>query len=228
MKRVISFSLWGDNKTYTHGAIQNAILAKSVYPDFECWYYVHEPSVPKDIVHTLSGMDNVKVLYKHGDITNTKPMTWRFEAIDDPSVELMLSRDTDTRFLLREKLAVYEWIESGKLFHIMRDHPHHRFPILGGMFGTRKIDSIPSWADKIRQCVEQHGPRDYDQTFLKDIIYPFIVANSLVHTSFFRYGGELCVPFPIAYDGEYHFVGEYVYHDNTRSVEHTEILRNSL
>mgnify|MGYP001420838220 CR=1 FL=1 len=30
-------------------------------------------------------------------------MTWRFESIDHPDVEINLSRDTDTRFLLREK-----------------------------------------------------------------------------------------------------------------------------
>mgnify|MGYP003333668585 CR=1 FL=1 len=32
-------------------------------------------------------------------------MTWRFETIDHPDVEINLSRDTDTRFLLREKLV---------------------------------------------------------------------------------------------------------------------------
>ena len=50
---------------------------------------------------------------------------WRFETIDDPDVEINMSRDTDTRILLREKLAVDEWLASGKTFHIMRDHPHH-------------------------------------------------------------------------------------------------------
>ena len=34
MKKVISFSLWGKNPTYTIGAIKNAELASQFYPDF--------------------------------------------------------------------------------------------------------------------------------------------------------------------------------------------------
>lgn len=30
-------------------------------------------------------------------------MCWRFEAIDNPNVEVMIPRDTDTRFLLEKK-----------------------------------------------------------------------------------------------------------------------------
>ena len=46
MKKVISFSLWGNNPTYNIGAIKNAELAKEFYPDFECWFYIHEETVP--------------------------------------------------------------------------------------------------------------------------------------------------------------------------------------
>ena len=42
MLKVISFSLWGDNPTYTQGGIINAELAKIYYPDFECWFYIHK------------------------------------------------------------------------------------------------------------------------------------------------------------------------------------------
>ena len=50
MKRVISFSLWGDNPTYTIGAIKNADLALRFYPEFECWFYIHKDSVPNNII----------------------------------------------------------------------------------------------------------------------------------------------------------------------------------
>jgi hypothetical protein len=79
---------------------------------------------------------------------------WRFEAIDDPEVEVMMSRDTDSRFWLREKLAVDEWLNSDCIFHIMRDHPYHFFPILAGMFGTKKIPEIPSWLDIIDPIIQ--------------------------------------------------------------------------
>ena len=49
----------------------------------------------------------------------------------------MISRDADSRLSLREKEAVEKWINSDKDFHIMRDHPHHYYPILGGTWGFK-------------------------------------------------------------------------------------------
>lgn len=218
MKKVISFSLWGNNKNYTLGAIKCAEMAKLIYPEFECWFYVHKPTVPADIIDILSQFSNVIIFFRYGDLSTCKPMTWRFEAIDHPNVELVLSRDTDARFTLREKLAVQEWLDSSFVFHIMRDHPHHNFFILGGMFGTRKIKSIPSWISLLEK-LSQTGDRNYDQDFLRDIIYPEVINNSLVHATFHKFEDH-SIDFPLAYDAEFRFVGEYIYHDDKRSNPH--------
>jgi hypothetical protein len=208
MKHVITFSLWGNNPTYTIGAIKNAKLAQFYYPNFECWFYIHEETVPVEIINVLSKLDNTKIILKNGDLNYCKPMMWRFEAIDDPDVEIMMSRDTDTRILLREKLAVHEWLKSGKIFHIMRDHPCHDYYIQAGMFGTKKINQISSWKDLILTR-EQNGSRICDQDFLTDIIYPVIKNDSLKHCSYNQYEND-CINFPINYCNEYKFVGEYV------------------
>jgi len=227
MKKVISFSIWGDNPTYNIGAIRNAEIAQIFYPNFECWFYIHKESVPSSTIEQLSNLSNSKIIFKEGDLINEncKPRTWRFEAIDDPEVEVMMSRDTDTRILEREKLAVEEWLNSDKLFHIMRDHPHHGYSILGGMFGTKKIPQISSWRDIIDKYNKTDN-RMYDQDFLKDYIYPLIVNNSIIHSSFHRWEGH-AKDFPINFDSEYRFVGEYVYYDETRSIEHINILKNA-
>jgi len=227
MKRVLTFSLWGNNPTYNIGAIKNAELALKIYPDFECWFYIHTDSVPSETIEALKQIKNVKIIFKTGDLNVCKPMTWRFEAIDDPDVEIMMSRDTDTRILLREKLAVEEWLSSDKLFHIMRDHPHHQFTILGGMFGTKKNSNLVSWKN-IMNSITQCGHRDYDQTFLNDHIYPLIKNDSLVHTSFQVYHGETSKRFPIPYDKDYRFVGEYVYADGSRSQYHIDELKKNI
>ena len=39
-KKVISFSLWGNNPIYTVGAIRNAELAQLIYPEWVCRYYI--------------------------------------------------------------------------------------------------------------------------------------------------------------------------------------------
>jgi len=139
MVKVISFCLWGDNPKYNIGAIKNVDLAKLFYPDFQCWIYIHSPSVPRHTIDELQKRDNIKIFYKIGNLNTCKPMMWRFEPIIDKNVEVMISRDTDTRILLREKLAVDEWLKSDKILHIMRDHPHHNDLILGGMWGIKKI-----------------------------------------------------------------------------------------
>ena len=226
MKKVITFSLWGDNPTYNVGAIKNAKLAKEFYPDFECWFYIHKESVPQKTIDELNALPNTKIIYKTGNLNSIKPMMWRFEAIDDCNVEIMLSRDTDTRILLREKLAVEEWIKSNTLFHIMRDHPHHNFCILGGMFGTRKIPNLPSWINVMNNFC-QVGNRDYDQSFLRDYIYPLIVNNSTIHATFNKRENN-SKPFPINYCSELKFVGEYVYYNESRSNEHINILQTYL
>jgi len=225
-KKVITFSLWGDNPTYNVGAIKNAESAKEFYPDFECWFYIHQESVPTDTIEKLNSISNTKIIFKTGDLNTIKPMMWRFEAIDDPQVEIMMSRDTDTRILLREKLAVDEWLNSNKLFHIMRDHPYHGSVILGGMFGTRKIPEMKSWIE-VMNTFTQHSHRDYDQDFLRDYIYPIVVDNSLIHASFYR-NENSSIKFPIEFCSEYKFVGEYVYHDESRCLEHIELLKCKL
>jgi hypothetical protein len=142
---------------------------------------------------------------------------WRFEAIINPDVEIMMSRDTDTRILSREILAVREWMDSDKLFHIMRDHPHHSSNIMGGMFGIKK-GCVVDWENLINECVQQ-GQRDYDQNFVSNIIYPLVVSNSMIHTSFNRREPH-AKSFPIPFDSEFRFVGEYVYADDSRSNYH--------
>jgi protein O-GlcNAc transferase len=223
MKKVISFSLWGDNPTYNIGAIKNAELAKYAYPDFECWFYIHKDTVPQETIDALNSFTNTKIIFKTGDLNKIKPMMWRFEAIDDDNVEIMMSRDTDTRFLLREKLAVDEWLKSDTIFHIMRDHPHHNFCILGGMFGTKKIKQLQNWSS-IMNSFNQLGNRDYDQDFLRDTIYPLIKNNSIIHATFHK-NEPHAKNFPINYCNNFKFVGEYVYSDNSRSIPHSNELR---
>jgi hypothetical protein len=226
MKKVISFSLWGNNKIYTIGAIKNAENALYMYPNFECWFYIHQETVPTEIIDKLRLLPNTNIIFKKGNLSTCKPRMWRFEAIDDVNVEVMMCRDTDTRILLREKLAVYEWLKSDKLFHIMRDHPHHNYLILGGMFGTKKIPTIPSWSNLINLYV-QTSDRMYDQDFLRDYVYEHIKSSVLIHSSFNKYESE-CLPFPIPYDNELKFVGEYVYDNETCSQSHKNDLINEL
>ena len=81
MKKIITFSLWGDNPKYTHGAIKNADLAMDIYPGWVCRYYIGK-STPQEIIDELKSKSHVEVVMmdEEGDWTG---MFWRFEPIAD-------------------------------------------------------------------------------------------------------------------------------------------------
>jgi len=189
MKKVISFSLWGDNPKYTIGAIRNAELTSIIYPGWISRFYCGE-SVPTDIIKTLISLPNTEVVMMgvDGDWTG---MFWRFYACEDS--EIMLSRDTDSRLNLREKLAVDEWLSSDKDFHIMRDHPYHNTEILGGMWGVRN-----GLLKNIKELINDYTKGDFwqvDQNFLREKIYPLVINNSFTHDSYLNYNTN-SKPFP--------------------------------
>ena len=68
------------------------------------------------------------------------PLIWRFLPILDPNVDILLSRDLDSTITSREVEAVKQFLNSSKDFHIMRDHPNHIQPIMGGLWGIKLAD----------------------------------------------------------------------------------------
>ena len=136
MKKVISFSLWGDSPFYNVGAIRNAELALEFYPDWVCYYYVGN-DVPADTITQLKSFDHVKVIEMNKSSENFKGTLWRFYTVSEQDVDIMISRDVDCRLSQREADAVNEWLDSGEVLHIMRDHPMHTWPIAAGMWGCR-------------------------------------------------------------------------------------------
>ena len=196
--KVIAFSLWGDNTRYTLGALQNASLAKIVYPGWVCRFYVGQ-STPRIIVDMLKEFDNVEIVEMDED-GNWTGMFWRFLAASDPNIEVLIVRDCDSRLWFREKGAVDEWLASDKDFHIMRDNHQHGVPILGGMWGVRH-----RMLYNIEEMIKDYSKGDFwqvDQNFLREVIFPIVSDHALTHYEFF--GG---IPYPTPRD-ENHFVGQ--------------------
>ena len=214
MKKVISFSLWGNNPKYTIGAIKNANLAPIVYPNWICRFYVSN-DVPNDIVRELEKTSEV---IKLNSIGNWKLTVERFKAIDE-DVECVLFRDTDSRLNNREKAAVDEWLKSNKTLHIMKDHPYHGgFPILAGMWGLKKkgFNLNMSKMLSIYSNTEQYH---YDQIFLNDYIWKYYSDDYIIHDEFFNKK-----PFPTARNG-LQFVGQVFDENDNTPIEHLSMLR---
>ena len=214
--KVIAFSLWGDNPIYTIGAIKNADLAKEFYPDWKCWFYIGA-SCPKEIVEQLESRDNCLVIHMEdgGDWTG---MFWRFLPASNSFVDVMISRDTDSRLNERERDAVNEWLRSDKKFHIMRDHPYHATAILGGMWGCK----YPALKD-MNTLIDDYTKGDFwqvDQNFLRDVVYNKVKDNCMVHDEFFEKK-----PFPSPRTDK-SFVGMgFDQNDEPLHAEHLELLK---
>tara|TARA_R110000744_G_scaffold18499_9_gene49669 strand:- start:3571 stop:4227 length:657 start_codon:yes stop_codon:yes gene_type:complete len=216
--KLITFCLWGTDFKYLKGAVRNAELAKTIYPEWICRFYVGT-SVPFSFIHQLESMENVEVVEKN-EFGDWRGMYWRFEAASDPDVEAMISRDTDSRLNAREKAAVDEWLASDKGFHIMRDHPWHKYPVLGGMWGV-KSGVIPNMRELISNFA-QEDKYGTDYKFFAEMIIPRLKNNIMTHDEFFDNK-----PFP-CHRRDYEFVGE-VFDENENSVpEHTRALREHL
>jgi len=182
MKKVISFSLWGDDPIYCVGAIKNTDLALVHYPDWTCRYHIGK-STPEDFITELESRKNVEIVRRPED-GNWEGMFWRFLDASDPEVDVMISRDADSRLNHREAMAVKEWLASDKDFHIMRDHPQHATEILGGMWGVRG-----NILANMEGMIGDYVKGDFwqvDQNFLREMIYPIIKDNAMVHDEYFE------------------------------------------
>jgi len=177
VKKIISFSLWGDKQYYISSALRNVKLSKSFYPDWVCRFYVDEHFNKKYIDELKDlGAEVIKKTIKH----RYEPYTWRFLAAMD--ADIMISRDCDTFPTEREKIAVDEWLASDKDFHIIRDSKYHTHKIMAGMWGVRNnlLDNIGDLLDNWNHLNMIHN----DQLFLSLIIYPKIIHTAFIHDEF--------------------------------------------
>lgn len=202
--KYVSFSLWGDKPLYTIGAIKNAKLMGTIYPDWKMIVY-YDSTVPSDIINTLKELKCQTVEIHDFPY----PSFWRFFASDIEDCEYVIFRDADSRINMREKCAVDEWIKQGTSIHVMRDHPAHGIPygnnslgILAGMWGIK--GNLINLTSLVKNFVK--GRKDgygIDQNFLK-IIYTIFEFDRTTHDDFFEKK-----PFPKKRDGV-RFIGERI------------------
>jgi plasmid replication initiation protein len=173
MKKIISFSLWGDNKIYHDGVYYNYNIIQEILPDYKMRVYVDGDLKSKIDFGNL----NIELIFQKS-LTPYHGMYWRFFACEDCDIALI--RDLDSRISLREVALIREWETSRKSFHIIRDHPLHKMPIMGGCWGCR--NSLKN----IRELVNLYGIfENYndDQIFLQKYIFPIMENDCIEHVS---------------------------------------------
>jgi len=219
-KKIISFSVYGEDSKYLLGAIKNVDVAKKYYPDWICRFYCSQDL--KDL-SSLCEKD-CEILVVDSKIP---PMFWRFLTADDPDVDVFISRDTDSLVNPREAKAVEEWLGSRCKMHTMHDADFkggHFSAVMGGMWGLKlpvdfnMSESIDIFTRKKNYNFRYHD----DQIFLNKHVLSLFEDSCIDHHSnpknsnysysvpfpehekfsFGSFVGERISPFKMAFDSE--------------------------
>ena len=175
--KLITFSRFGDNPLYCVGAVENARLAREIYPGWIARFYVAQ-DVPDYYLEAIEEYGGEVV---HCDKKNSYDgLNWRFRPLNEPDVHYWISRDADSRLSWRERRAVDEWIESNKTAHLLRDAVNHVYPVMAGMFGINNKVFHSKYGLMDLDNVNANY-READQTLLQDKLWPLIQHDHLCH-----------------------------------------------
>ncbi|XP_063859210.1 uncharacterized protein LOC135100281 [Scylla paramamosain] len=195
--KVLSFSLYGNNPGYWKGLEDILLKVEKLYPGWKVRLYTnprYNAATLCPLLHRYNCLlyicDITSLPHPLGNLSNVHPMMWRLAPLGDSKISAMLIRDTDSQVTQREVSAVEEWLASGKMFHVMRDHPYHRMPVLGGMWDAR-WDIDPALATKLRNLRDKMmamavGKRNYglDQQIIKKVLWPKMTGSLVAHDSY--------------------------------------------
>jgi protein O-GlcNAc transferase len=202
--KIICYSLWGNKAEYVINAIRNADVALTLFPEWKCRYYI-SPNVKSVFTNELNKRNNVELIFQDRD-EQWNGMFWRFGGAKDAvkKSDVMICRDVDSLLNIRDKACVDEWLNSDKDFHIVRDNCAHGTKIMGGIWGVRNglLSNIKELIDNYSRK-DSNNRKNIDQEFLRDIIYPRVINNALVHDPYHFYNDN-GKPMPIPRKGPFH------------------------
>lgn len=166
MQRIVSVSVFGDNPRYLEGAKRQYHLAKYWYPGWKFRLYIDDASKVD-----LPGAEVIEV--KEGDGTY-----WRLFPLFEEAIVIV--RDADSRITAREAMAVFQWVTSGKRFHLMKDHECHTSPVMAGMFGA--VGPLPATlALSMGRAMYRPFVYGNEEAWLASELYPLIGEDKTVH-----------------------------------------------
>ncbi|XP_018021222.1 uncharacterized protein LOC108677508 isoform X2 [Hyalella azteca] len=195
-QKVLSYCVYGNYSKYASGFPRILDAIRKWYPGWLVRLYT-EPSMyvkelrPLMLQHPYLYLCDVSNL--PGDIPDVRvpdSMLWRVAVLGDETVDVFLVRDIDAEMLYREVAAVHEFLESGKMLHIMRDHPWHGVSLLGGTYGVNQAACNRSLLNLIRRQVFDQRQKINDQSVLQ------LVHSSISHDSYSCQHFPSTVPFP--------------------------------
>lgn len=199
---VVSLALFGDGDRYRR-YLPTAIRAHhALYAGWTLRIH-HDRTLDSNYygkaLRALASRGLVELVLVDGPVLKFKAMLWRLLPLWDKKVERFICRDVDTVPVVRERLAVEEWIKSDLAFHAISDRAvDHNWPTLGGMIGFLVKPSLSllknptsfddllvntvCWPDEIWSGKKRvSGCTENDQFFLGEHLWPVLKNNALEH-----------------------------------------------
>ena len=199
---VISYSLWGTDACYAYGAMINLVQSRTVYPGWNCRFYVDAAVSPACVGFLRDNGADVR------NIEDEYPgvgLFQRFLVMNDPSVGRFLVRDCDARLSAAEADLVRHWIDSDRPFHVVRDHVLHNELMIVCLWAGRTdcgIDIVELMRRYFKLTFGPTAKYGHDQIMLGLMLWPLISPYCLVHDKHYRLEGVDTVPLP---DPQSHF-----------------------
>jgi hypothetical protein len=181
MVNAFSFCLYGPPKAlYYQGLIENIEIIRQYFPDWITYVYLGS-DVPRTFEDTLHKYKSIRI--RKTGVSDFSNRLFRFFAIDEDDVEVMMVRDSDSRIHERDRWAIRDFLNSPEYsVHAIRDHPLHFLPMLAGLWGIRKTVGVVM-RKEYEDYLKKHITCDYgeDQCFLTEQIYNPHFSKLLVH-----------------------------------------------
>ena len=207
-KKLISFVIWGDCELYNYGIYENVLIAPKIFPNWIVRVYFTKTAIKK-VINKLKKFEHVELYLIDAENCSGNSM-FRFFPIFNRNIKTVIFRDADSRLLLKDKIAVDEWLKSDKSFHLMRDHKLNGL-FMAGMWGMKRNKLIINNKKKLLNDfwkfyrLEKWG---VDQMYLRKSLYPIIKNDIITHTNYKIFSNE-DKPFPSECSrfGKYPFIG---------------------
>jgi len=197
--KVFSFCIYGTERNYYDGLLENIRIIREHFPDFDIYVY-KGVCVADWVFENCAVFENCTVIetQREGAIN----MLYRYLPLTFAEVGFV--RDADSRVGQRDIWCISDFLQSSKNYHIVRDHFYHKDPIMGGIFGWKKNLNLNLNLDETIVYAQ-------DMTYLKTHLYPLIKSDALVHTNNHATFGEHVRLIEIEHTGKYDFVGNVIW-----------------
>lgn len=178
---IVSYCLYGDYNLYSLGLFQSLDILHD--NNFNV-YVSHPDDAPSHLIDKLQKAGCKTIPYR--DQSASQGMFERINVYKNLSqFDVIFIRDTDSIILPHEIKFMHQFINSNYKLHVIRSHPDHDMPVMGGLCGYKKEVSHYLNNPLVRlifNALKTKSRYGLDQTFLM-LVYQKFLKEIMVHST---------------------------------------------